>query len=798
MLLKKVGLMVEIVSALILFNHFAMVLSTEVQLIGLYSLCKDSKTPTSTNIKALIYHKTIEKYLYTECFTTTKKCKIKGVLSYQFFDVCDDYELLAQTLLSLQLNSTYFNANTMNNNNSDNTQKIYSESNFKILTIITYLQKDMNYLVVSFHMQRLSPVLVILNPDDAFEEPTDSIVVPEYDNIDPDVLIEQMKYFQWMSVGLILLNSTNANIYENMFNTLVQRLSITKQICIFWKILEADDSIAMRETAEKIKQEKDLSVLYLFGSEDDQREFLITVSKTLPRSRQQWILIDIDKSLYAKYYTFTSYYDKDVAFIFNHNRARRKKWQLNPYISLSDMESMMKKSLSASQTNVYFSTYENAFLLTELFKMTFSQEKEGVPRKDMLIYNKMLLKSDGELIIAKHKHGLSTKKYVKNMYTERINTFGPERKYYPTKQCKKFICSPGWTLTFDKLLLNNQTQWNNSLGWTCMRCQLNHVKETYGEHDCSPCTGIFVSNQDRTHCYDPYKNINLSLDMISTTICLVVTFAELFGILFIGTIFYSKRKTPICHSTNLAMTAVQMTSQFLLLISLPPTFFWEPSNFKCFLRPLTVSVFYTINMSIIFTKSRKMLQVFNSNVKLTNSDMRKTSFKQFSNVLLFLLISNAILSITFVIKPASVGFDLIKEDLHREYYCNTDIHIQAQFILSIVFQLLCLIPAYKSRSLPDVFSEAMSILYTSFITTFSFLMVFPIYYFQQNRVDKTVAMYVGLLVNNGFILLLLYGKRIYMIIFHSHKNTIEHFREKSFQSMRSRAESSIPITSTVK
>ena len=59
--------------------------------------------------------------------------------------------------------------------------------------------------------------------------------------------------------------------------------------------------------------------------------------------------------------------------------------------------------------------------------------------------------------------------------------------------------------------------------------------------------------------------------------------------------------------------------------------------------------------------------------------------------------------------------------------------------------------------------------------------MFPIRYFQENALSKEVVHLVAVVGNNLILLLMMYGKRIYVILFNSEINTKEHNRQEGMK-----------------
>ena len=106
------------------------------------------------------------------------------------------------------------------------------------------------------------------------------------------------------------------------------------------------------------------------------------------------------------------------------------------------------------------------------------------------------------------------------------------------------------------------------------------------------------------------------------------------------------------------------------------------------------------------------------------------------------------------------------------------------FWRSSVFQLICLVQAFRGRNLPGPMNDAMSMVYLILITTITFAITFPISYF-RDQLDKEFIHFVALTVNSICSVLILYGKKCFSIIVSTKKNTRDHFNKKRFEALSS-------------
>ena len=145
-----------------------------------------------------------------------------------------------------------------------------------------------------------------------------------------------------------------------------------------------------------------------------------------------------------------------------------------------------------------------------------------------------------------------------------------------------------------------------------------------------------------------------------------------------------------------------------------------------------------------------------------------------------------ILLILYLKEPPRVEHILNHNEKERLFFCNTSHHTTLLFIIFIVYQLLCLIQAFRGRYLPGPMNNAMSLVYGTMITTMTFAISFPITYF-QDVFERDFIQCVIVLFNGIVVLLFLYGKPCFIIILKPHKNTRSYFNQKRLSEMSQQA-----------
>jgi len=219
----------------------------------------------------------------------------------------------------------------------------------------------------------------------------------------------------------------------------------------------------------------------------------------------------------------------------------------------------------------------------------------------------------------------------------------------------------------------------------------------------------------------------------------------------------------------------------LLIQFLAPSYFFigRPHVLRCASLPLSISVFNTISISLVLVKSKKLLQAFESKVKLEKSETRRTIMRQITTIVLNMFITCGIFAISLHAKYPGIQSIRLNETSEVLFVCDTNFHAHIQVALQIAFQIACFVPAYRGRNLPTVFNEAATIVYTSFTMTITCIVFFPIHFFQKDPRDKQLVLWVVLICSGFTQFTFMYSKKVFILLCQPKKNTKEYFRQQT-------------------
>jgi len=352
------------------------------------------------------------------------------------------------------------------------------------------------------------------------------------------------------------------------------------------------------------------------------------------------------------------------------------------------------------------------------------------------------------------------------------------RKLIDNITCRKPVCARGWHDFHGLISIPEHKKWDTFFGWSCKKCPGNTFKTQPGSGICKQCPNMTLSENNRHTCYDPFRTLYNSYDRMNVRICLSLS---VIGIVICVTMiltFLKFKETPLVRAADFKISVCHFMCCLLIFTCLPILFFLKPTNVICYARPVFVSALNCSCAAIFLIKSNRILTVFRSKLRIDESDANKLKIVQFFIVFLYNGIGIFFVCITIHGKiPKVIGhIDLI--NYTKDLSCNTDYHVTIQVCYLLTLQISPAVQAFRGRNLPGPFNEAMSIIYATFVTVVAYSTMVPVYKFQKVHSDKaTIQCFVIMLV--AFLqVIVLYGKKIFIIWFQPQKNTKAYVRNK--------------------
>ncbi|XP_057290371.1 metabotropic glutamate receptor 1-like [Hydractinia symbiolongicarpus] len=384
-------------------------------------------------------------------------------------------------------------------------------------------------------------------------------------------------------------------------------------------------------------------------------------------------------------------------------------------------------------------------------------------------------------IEAEYKKGrIKLKQIIAKNKTQNLTTFKLQNSSF-NQVCHE-VCLPGYeTFFFNQAI---------KCCWICRKCNIGYHKNETALAPCQRCPVDTGSNLNRTECVAYKKKYRkpsttdadkiYALSIIGTIVCI-----------FTIAVFIKFRKTPIVRSSDTNKSLIQLTSHMLIFIVIL-MFTFQPTQFVCMFQPFVIGFLMTITSSVTYIKTRNLLNIFEAKVRLSHSDVILTKVIGISIlfILAFLQVIVSVISMSLIPHKHNVERDEIK--VLESLRCNNQIYFTFQFVYIKFVALICLLQAFKARKLPENFNETKFIGIAVLVSE-----VFLLAYIIQNE-EGVLTNAVLIFCSNFFLTVIMYGFRVWVMLFQPDKNqprvfqqqVLESVFEKTYSEHRSRTSSS--------
>ena len=755
-----------------------------VYVVGIFSICENNKD-RSIDHTALLYHLMLKDYI-SKCNVKNKfKPERIGTIS---FDVCNDTRILTNVITSLMLDPMY-RLKINKTKNYYQCSSITCTQTSTIIAIFTYVSVELTSLAANLLITENIPVFSINENNKQKKNEIWPLFFPIQNSIDDSYAEREFfMHFGWESIALITLTDDQEQNYFNEIQQLYHVL-VEKQntMCVVKMVVEKSNKTAIIQLVYRLKQRSDLQVIYTKGNLRDTFAFLRAADKLRLYNRTLFVSTDVKRYidrvprkllnglfLTSNYLSVTKIFDK---FKSNTNIT------LDPWF-IKYQQYFMKPHQSNNITFQTFAKYNNLNLSSTIeFSMAFT----GLMFNQ---FNQKTLKLD----IRKIK--IITKRYF-NSYGFKLNInitgminmsksyiarndililrhdipnileWPNNQKLPPKVDCPKISCPSGY---FTELSLTKSNSKEMEIKWNCRMCPADYIKFGNGYGKCKRCLGIYKSNNARTFCFDP--NTNKYIRITDNSMIVVVPFTA-FGViftLFAIFIFTYYKNTPMIKSSNYPISIFQLFIHFIAFLLTMLLFIGKPKFTSCLMRPFIIGLLLTTVHVIILAKTQFLLFAFQRKKHSGNQILQVKTFNTICGIIM-VMTNVCVFVVAITLKHPLVTEYTNEKKLQRSIYCNTDTHIHIQVIYLIFMAVICIIQGLRARTLPENYSETNSIVIAMFFTIVILTVYFPIYLSQPNPYDKTIANMLLVILLNIIIVMIMYGYKLYIVLFCQHLNT---------------------------
>ena len=712
--------------------------------VNIYSTCEKSKIPTYVNTEALLQRDVYmpELELFHLMYMDPK--------TFNHNDICNDTKALLEILVDLHLSEEYFFEPETSVGG-----RVWKHQN--ILRILAIVPNEMSRLIEEFFS--FTKIMTICGPTRACNKggwtntPQDHAL--QLQNI--------LEHFKWHDVTFLHFYSqhyydTESDYFSRYFNQNYELLKSTKKYCLKRKAFHfhsrmdySDYLVVGKEVQEKI--------IPFFKEGIGQSTVIIFMGF---HQLFGYVFDHLTEYLFEKH--STNPIILPYAPNMNHHRTDLD-WIINFHDNRGGGNNKYADIITRTQQAVLDKRQYLELSLQDSLEQGMNEVLPFIGHSYVLpIYIQFPVSLDIYSLFKAQAN--QTKIFLRDAKLREV-------------KCVPKNCQPGFTQIYSSKQTNLFDEEN---GFKCIQCPVNHYKPLYGNGRCITCDvePFTLDDGKRTACMDRYTDIDIYFNDVQTYVLLASGSICLFMTLVILIILIHKHDTPTVRSSDKTLPMLHLLR---ILLTIYLNLVQRSTNVvKCIIANLIISVLYVINVGFVYTKSQKLLTAFRSTVRLSRSEIRKTSAEQIFIVILFLIISNLIAMVTFTQQKPGIASWENKTKLLRIHYCNTGFHENVLISFITFLQMFCFLQAYRGRHLPGPMNNAMSLVYAILIVTVNFLITFPIVYF-LDQTAREFARLIVLVINCTIIVSLLYGYKCYIMVFKPRKNTREYFNRKRMEAM---------------
>ncbi|XP_057309883.1 extracellular calcium-sensing receptor-like [Hydractinia symbiolongicarpus] len=343
----------------------------------------------------------------------------------------------------------------------------------------------------------------------------------------------------------------------------------------------------------------------------------------------------------------------------------------------------------------------------------------------------------------------------------------------PASKCDD-VCKPGFYPAYI----------NQKCCWLCFKCKKGFFKAMFGNKMCEKCPVNKEASHDRTSCIS-YTKLYVLHNTVHAYVMYCFVFAAFFPSLFVLIYFIKEKDTPVVRASNLTLSICQLTSHLLLsVVSL--FLIGKVGNFSCIATLALHGFLLCIILSITFTKTIILVDIFHRKVVFHHSAM--TMALHYICIFIILIIYCFLVTVIIILSPNGLQSVRQKEQLQIELSCGNNMLLITQLVYIVLLNILCMIQAFKARTLPSYFNEAKYILYSTFGNAVIFTMTTLLYGSIPDIATKTVLFHAAIFSFNICTLTLTFGPKLFIIICRPRENSVRVFQKELYNHMKERVD----------
>ena len=172
---------------------------------------------------------------------------------------------------------------------------------------------------------------------------------------------------------------------------------------------------------------------------------------------------------------------------------------------------------------------------------------------------------------------------------------------------------------------------------------------------------------------------------------------------------------------------------------------------------------------------------------MSKREIENAKMEEWFLVFVFVIVDASILFVSFTMLAPKEDYFVSDLEKYGEKYCNSDIHIVTQLSWAFILLVLNSAVAIKARHLPENFKETRVVVFASMSCVIVGNVIW-LSFFQRNYYWKTIFLFYSIFSLNCINFMILYGYKVYILIFVPEKNTKKHFNLCTMAQVQKQAE----------
>ena len=320
--------------------------------------------------------------------------------------------------------------------------------------------------------------------------------------------------------------------------------------------------------------------------------------------------------------------------------------------------------------------------------------------------------------------------------------------------------------------------------WDCVKCSQGTISNEIGSNGCTECQPETRPNEERTKCeHLPVINITLTTAIgIGIT---AMTFVGFVLTLLVCAFLVKFYDTPIVKASSREVSLLLLLG-VAALFAMAVLELVEPSDLFCSLASVWRYFALTLCITVLFVKTMRITSVFQvDRVAQLFTPCFKTVTRQTISISVMNSVTLVLTVLWMFIDPPRREKIIRSEEyiflVCKPFHADTGLPL---FIIvcgyTLTVALLGTFYAFKARSIPENFNETRYIGFSMYILLLSSLAYYPVVFSFESWYVTLVSCSTTLVTSFG-LLSCMFGPKIYILIFHPQRNTLESVRSQVSQ-----------------